>query len=206
MKKYLLIFIVLISLGIWYVANATTSGPNSSGTLASDSTVGDTPWTNPSNAGASDNVYATNSTEGGTPQYLKATNFGFSIPTGATINGILVEVEGKSLTTITINLRIVKGGTIGSTNKTSSLTTTEQYRSVPATDFETDLWGETWTIDDINASTFGMVLAGPFRAGNYLDSVDHIRITVYYTDASGNATTQVRSGTIQVKSGKMIIQ
>lgn len=31
--------------------------------------------------------------DSGTSHYLKATNFGFSIPTGATINGILVEVQ-----------------------------------------------------------------------------------------------------------------
>ena len=31
--------------------------------------------------------------------YLKATNFGFSIPSGATINGILVEIEKKRVTT-----------------------------------------------------------------------------------------------------------
>ena len=30
-----------------------------------------------------------------TSQYLKVTNFGFAIPTNATINGVVVDVEGK---------------------------------------------------------------------------------------------------------------
>ena len=164
----------------------------SPGTMADDATVGTVAWTNPNNAKVSDGVYAvansivddpiivensikiiksdgtigtTNKSTGATlpttdtyisygsssdlwddtwtaedindvdfgmvfsvrapgaaiTHYLKATNFGFSIPSGAIINGILIEVEQKR-------------GTSGFNNRAS---------------------------------------------------VDHIRITVYYTEAAG---------------------
>ena len=57
----------------------------------------DLSWT-PANINASDFgiVYSVKSNlTGHTSHYLKATNFGFSIPEGATINGILVEIEQK---------------------------------------------------------------------------------------------------------------
>jgi hypothetical protein len=141
------------------------TGALSPGTMAVDTTIGDRAWSNPNNAKVSDNVYSsvmamavpkdyavkivkadgtigsTNKADTGTnwpssdtyksygasndlwgeswtpadindadfgavlsvtyvslhqSYYLKATNFGFSIPSGSTINGILVEIERKS--------------------------------------------------------------------------------------------------------------
>jgi len=150
-----------------YIVSASDSGALSPGTMADDAAVGTSVWTNPNNAKVSDNVYATggnlvtgptvdtavrivksdttisttnrsvgstwSSTEsyvsfgGATDKwgetwtiadindvdfgvvfsaisdepiqthYLKATNFGFSIPAGATIDGIFVEIERKML-------------------------------------------------------------------------------------------------------------
>lgn len=147
-----------------------TQGPLSPGTMADDATVGTVAWTNPDNAKVSDNVYATadlvygqdyyktvqlviggsvvgtnpvtplttstpitddnsyisyggstnlfgnsispsqvNSSDFGVvfqatshdgttdSHYLKATNFGFTIPTGATINGVLVETAAYNI-------------------------------------------------------------------------------------------------------------
>lgn len=101
----------------------TTSGPNSAGTGANDASVGTKAWTSTSIT-ASDNSYATigsSMTTNQTTQYLKCTNFNFAIPAGATINGITAEAElaeqdGFGSTT-DIAVRIVKGGAIGSTDK-----------------------------------------------------------------------------------------
>ena len=118
--------------------------------------------------------------------YLKATNFGFNIPTNATINGIKVEIERKKATffqCIDSEVKIVKSnGSIGTTNKSTgaSWSTTETYDSFGGTN---DLWGETWLPSDINNSNFGVVISPQIRLtpdGNPA-SVDHFRITVYYT-------------------------
>ena len=74
-----------------------TQGPNSGGTFANDVTVGTIAWTTPSNAAISDGVFTAAAVLCSTAasNYLKATNFGFSIPVGSTINGILVEIQKK---------------------------------------------------------------------------------------------------------------
>lgn len=86
---------------------------------------------------------AKRTTSGVTSHYLKASNFGFSIPAGATIDGILAEISGAIIS----------------------------------------------------------------EAGYSTGYVDHIRITVYYTEAiTNNPQVQVRSGTINVRSGSIIVK
>lgn len=157
-----------------------SEGPNSPGTAADDSSVGSVAWANPNNSKISDDVYATATIDSEQTHYLKVTNFSFAIPAGATIDGIVMEAEVKGAGGLAndVAVRIVKGGAIGSTDRSSltDWTTTETYLSHGGI---SDLWGETWTAEDINASDFGVALS----AGNATDtcSVDHIRITVYYT-------------------------
>lgn len=171
----------------------STAGPNAPGTMADDATVGTITWVNPNNAKVSDSVYTTASTliSNTASHYLKATNFGFSIPAGATINGITVKVKRNGTqndTDILDNsVKIVQGGSIGGTEKkiagawpTSDATQT--YGGVA------DLWGLTWAPSDINASTFGVVLSvrGEASASNEIGSVDFMSITITYT---GGAVT-----------------
>ena len=78
-------------------ASTVSAGYNSPTTLANDNSIGVVAWTNPSNAGASDNSYATAIPSGTqTTYYLKTTNFGFGIPSGATVSGIEASVERKA--------------------------------------------------------------------------------------------------------------
>lgn len=172
MKKYLLGTIIILGLAsAWaYSALASDSGALSPGTMADDATVGTVAWTNPNNAMASDNVYATCALNGttGVSHYLKATNFGFAIPAGATINGILAEFEkkksGANANGYDVTVKIVKAdGTFGTTNKADTVTawsSTDTYVSVPVSGASTDLWGETWTPADINDVDFGVALSG----------------------------------------------
>jgi hypothetical protein len=148
----------------------TTAGPNSPGTIESASSgEGELQWVGPNSAMASDNAYAAanailhfilfNS------YYLKATNFGFSIPTGAAITGIKVDLERKALfdsesSFVKDNIiQIIKSnGSFGTTNKANSSANwsiTEAYYPYGG---ETDLWGETWAAADINDTDFGVVL------------------------------------------------
>lgn len=56
------------------------------------------------------------------------------------------------------SIKIVKGGSITGTEKSTAaaLTTSDAYVSYGGA---SDLWGTTWTPDDINASTFGVVFS-----------------------------------------------
>lgn len=191
---------------------AVTAGPNSPGTLANDATVGSTAWTNPSNAGASDNSYAVASGIGA-----------FSAYAGA--NGTGVE-DGP--------VKMVKGGTIGGSDLSTlaNYPTTDTYISYGG---PTTLWGLSWAPADINASDFGVAVSAretkfDDTAAQYLKAtnfgfsipttgtingikvevelkadaalpathtdayIDHIRITVYYTQP-GNSYTQTLTET-----------
>lgn len=160
--------------------------------MADDATVGYIAWTNPNNAKVSDDSYATADCYG--THYLKATNFGFSVPTGATINGITAEFETKYISgTENVYYGIVKivkaDGTIGSTNRGGNEALTWSYVADHYDLFgaNNDLWGEIWTAEDINNYNFGVVITGNDPgdgSGSAVGGVDHIRITVYYTPAA----------------------
>ena len=171
-----------------------TAGPNLAGTGADDATVGTRTWINTGNITANDGSYAStsvaiNSSTNGS-HYLKATNFGFSIPSGATIDGITV-VFRRMATPIPAKdslIKIIKGGTIGSTSLHSG-------GNWDGTAFRSDtyggasnLWGESWTYTDINSSTFGVALScfsASFKSTT-TPRVDYVEITINYT--SGGAS------------------
>lgn len=163
----------------------SSQGPRSGGTF--DGGSAGNVWTNPGNVVASDNVYADCSL-GATPSSsaaLTVTNFGFTIPAGATIRGIKVEREGKcdiNGAVIGIACQLIKGGAVHGTDKGGgpALGDTDGYATIGGA---TDLWGGTWTPADINASNFGFYEAVYNTIGAGLSAhMDHVRITVYYSE------------------------
>ena len=175
------------------MANTAATSPQ---TMSSVSGPDGEVWSSPNNAKVSDNVYASNSVNSAKHlDYLRASNFGFAIPAGATINGIKVEIERKAsfndstwghLNDHEINI-IKADGTLGSTNKSAGAvwSTSESYITFGGS---TDLWGETWTAGNINDADFGVsFMAKHEHILSVTGYVDHIRITIYYTEAAGPA-------------------
>lgn len=186
MKKNLL-FLVITFLAVNIQAQSVV-GPQSGSNFTIVAIPGSNQtWINPGNISASDNTYATFGNlvggAGAYTDYLVATGFGFSIPGGATISGIVVEVERSdpNLRTADYRIRIVKGGTIGTTDKSGSAIypSSDSYQAYGNAG---DLWGETWTSADINASGFGVAIAAQRTSagGTTAGQVDHIRITIFY--------------------------
>jgi len=161
--------------------------------------MGDGGFTNPANAYASNNTYATSagsSIGDGTPSEHNYYNFGFEIPDGATVEGVVVELEDKIQSepngTTTSNLRLLKTSgersvvfsEVGGDNYETNPSTTEEYRPHGGV---SDLWGRTFTPAEINSTDFGARIRAVYAAdgppfeseGPY--SLDHIRITVYYS-------------------------
>lgn len=170
-----------------------SAGPRSGGTFADDSAVGTLTWSNPGNAAASDDSRAvvTFGVSTSTSHYLKATNFGFSIPAGAVIDGVLVEVERSeshnSANAVASSVRLYKAGTLTGTAKSSATewpVTTDAYESFGGA---ADLWGATLAASDVNNSGFGVGVSATGTGGRD-GRIDHIRITVYYTEVSGVKT------------------
>lgn len=163
-------------------------GPNSPGTVVDDATIGTLVWNDPNYAKVSDGIFAYAFPTGGpfTTHYLKATNFGFSIPVGSTINGIYVEIEKLKHSGVSAKdafVRIVKAdGSIGITNKADTISDWPIVETYTPYGGISDLWGEAWTPADVNSPNFGValsaVVSGPGLGSAY---VDYIRITISYT-------------------------
>ena len=171
-----------------------SEGPLSAGTGADDSSVGTIAWSNPTRVVASDNSRSSASLSGAgsISHYLKATSFGFAIPAGATIDGIVVEIEKREQESADdvkdSKVRIIKSdGTIGTTDRADTATewgTSDAYATYGGT---TDLWGEAWSSTDINDADFGVAISAVSAPGSAVADVDHIRITVYYTESTYTA-------------------
>lgn len=208
-----------VSLAVWVGLNSSGGAAaleRPPGTMADDATVGAVAWASVNNAKAADGAYATVKLEGEPPilsHYLKATNFGFAIPEGATIAGIVAEVkltcENKgSISARESRVRIIKGGAIGAAERA----TAELLPFTPTVvtyGGNSDLWGNTWTPADINGSTFGLALSYASWVPEGTDTetgafvtpkVDSIVIKVYYS------MPEVTSGRprLFVTSGKFI--
>ena len=175
-----------------------TAGPSAPGTTADDNAVGTKTWATTSNATVSDDAHSIVNCAAGaleTSHYLKCTNFGFSIPSGATIDGVTVAIERKATGNSGGNLYVrdstvslVKGGTVSGANKAVTLTNWTTTDSVASYGGATDLWTLTLADTDINASTFGVVLSVLMRdrfSTGQDGKVDLITISVDYTAGGG---------------------
>ncbi len=165
-----------------------TVGPNYP-TSSSDGGGGTTLWTSPSNVNLNDGLFATfikNSTS--TSNYLNTNNYGFAIPTNATITGISVDVYRKSNNSTTskfikdANVELT-GGAAASSNLAVTATKWPTTVGVATYGGTTNLWGTTWTPAQINSSTFGpriKVVTGS-SSTSVTASIDYIRVSVTYS-------------------------
>ncbi len=183
-----------------------SQGPRSPASGTDDASIGSLPWADPGNITADDGSYATavgNLVGTAQTEYLVAKDFGFSVPSTATINGIVVEwkrrVDNPALGAVADNVvSIVRTGAISATNLSigAPWAGSDQYDPFGSS---TELWGETWTPSRINATDFGATIA-PDVDANVVAMVDHCRITVYYTPLPFNPATDAPRQLIQTRS------
>lgn len=175
----------------------SSSGPNSPGTMAGVIYSGGNSWGSADYAKVSDNVYTSAGPISNRSYWLQATNFGFAIPSGATIVGIEAAVERKSSSNVAFSyitdelVQIIKGGTISGDNKADTSTHWPTSDGVAAYGAADALWGLSFTDTDINSSTFGFgIVALAHRSGKAspLASVDFMSMTVYYTEGGGGGS------------------
>jgi hypothetical protein len=172
-----------------YAAHAASSGPLYPGTTATVPFSAGNAWANPGNIAADDGSYASaNYSSGGGTEYLQGTNYGFSIPSDATINGITMEVERKYSgpnAGVDSVVRIIKGGVVSGNNKANTGTAWTTSDVVVTYGSASDLWGLALTPADVNASNFGLAFVADTFAGlSGTANIDYIRITVTYTPAA----------------------
>jgi hypothetical protein len=217
MKKYFPIFAVAIILGGTFLllgteAEAIGSGPNFPSSGTNDASIGSSAWLNPGNITLDDGNYASSSIpSNATSNRIKAQGFGFSIPSDATITGVLVEPKvsapvGANVYTIQVALLDTSGTVVGAKVPTfSAWTSTFVYRTYGG---PSDMWGQTLTPAFVNSSNFGASLQAQDNNAT-LDRegrIDAIRITVYYDLPHGAAASVTQTaGTAALESGTLVI-
>jgi hypothetical protein len=191
-----------------------TSGFNNPSTVVSSSYTGGTiVWDNPSYAVSFNTQYASSTLTGalGTDSaMLNSTHYGFAIPAGSTINGIVVMC--RKLCDYSSEVRDVKAyllknyATVGSnlSDTGAGWTTSAVWKNYSNM---TGLWGTTWTAEEINADGFGFGLSAEVYAGggDDLPQIDVCQIMVNYTLSGGdlfapeyslNSTNSTLNGTM----------
>ena len=152
------------------------------------------PWTTPENVTANDDSRA-QTAEGSTTtsDRLRATNYGFAVPAGSTIDGVEARVRrirtgGGAVVITTSRYRLVNAGSAIGTEKEQAAdwaTTEEAY----TTGSSSDVWSATLTAAVVNSSTFGLDVNVTWDANlptpEAFAEVDSVEINVHYTAPTG---------------------
>lgn len=164
------------------IIHASSVGPNDPANASG------TNWKDPNYVYSSDNnrtVY--NKT---TQDILAVTSYGFSGISGS-IDGIKVEIEGfgSSLSPPTgdqIDVALTKNGSgpEGSWKISVTLPNSSFNETYITAGGATDLWGTTWSPSEIQNANFGVLIRDTDILAKPL-SIDHVRVTVYFTSSSG---------------------
>ena len=116
---------------------------------------------------------------------LATLDYGFSIPTDATILGVEVHVlkEAASASTIYDNVvKLIKAGTLAGTSQDVA-GAWDTHAGSPYTTYggPTNLWGTTWTPAQINAADFGVGISADNTTGSAADArIGNVCVRVYY--------------------------
>lgn len=169
-----------------------TQGPNHATTCTDGAPLGDTNWTTPQKAADCDGIDNAQSgpDSGFTTDALYAKGFGFTVPAGATIDGVAVTVKkscsGNAGTDVRDLSVILYSGTAQMGNDKADLATTwpnglaDTVYGGPA-----DSWGASITPAVANGANFGVKLRAQ-NVGTNQDEADVqcITVTITYTLAS----------------------
>jgi hypothetical protein len=202
-----LIAFVLLSAAL----HAQTEGPNSpiSANFSANGCLScpGSEWTNYNNILAADSQWADVTMPGSGfcfqtacfyTRYLMAQNFGFSIPAGAMIDGIVAEAIcrsafGEVADTI---VRLISSNQLTGNNN-SSMTVWLPAAATITYGSSTDVWGATLTPDSVNHPQFGIgIMACNGSGSSDTAYVDHVQMTVYYSLSTGSFSQTQQAGNI----------
>ncbi len=114
---------------------------------------------------------------------LVLTNFGVSIPDDATISGIQFRVRHNADAGLAVDhaVRILRNGVpVGADHSQTSAWPAALTYAAYGDAY--DVWGTSWTVEDVRATGFGASVAARYTdvVGNDRAHVDSVRVTVFY--------------------------
>jgi hypothetical protein len=179
MKKFFAVLIILVCTPTY----PDSEGPNQPTAGTNNGAPGE-PWALPTLAFEDDGFYAlvTSGSESRS-DFLQVSNFGFSIPAGSQIDGVEVMIDRLASTANTVTDRGVlvlnasSGFSPADLASSAFWPTTDSFATYGS---DSNLWGMTWTADDVNDPNFSVLIAANIP-GSVEARVDAILVTVYYT-------------------------
>lgn len=155
-------------------------------------TAGSGGFANPGNAFASDNVWANEARNNDSHIYY---NHGFSIPAGATINGMIIGVEGYIDVTLLLNgdtIDVQAQISINAGSSYSTAKTNSWFYDVPGINQYNEYGGaaDLWGLTPTDTSFTDANLRVRYTVTNLTDLnetmyIDMVRMKVYYTSVAG---------------------
>jgi len=182
------------------------TGASSSTVYAGDPTGGYYAWANPSRITADDASLSTVTfpsaagTSNTASEYLRASNFGFSIPTGARIDGVTTSVEASqtgSFGPYIYRVRLAVGGALTAEDKANAGAGIT-WSGMLVHGGPSDTWSNALDSSIVNASNFGVgYLVVPLIVASTIQactgSADVVTMTVDYTIIGPPVTTNAMS-------------
>lgn len=165
-----------------------SEGPLYPSTITSVLETGDdNAWLNPTNVDSDNGVEAqvTDATFDANDQTaaLRCSNFGFAIPAGSTIDGIVVEVEQRRFAggarDHQVQLFSAPGTLVGANKATATAWPTTA--AVATYGGASDTWTASPTVAMVNSSNFGVQVKGFATGANTDIGIDFVRITIHYS-------------------------
>ncbi|MEP7164084.1 MAG: T9SS type A sorting domain-containing protein [Ferruginibacter sp.] len=184
-----------------------STAAKNAGTGADATGIGTVTWSNPGNITTAGTPYATASIgAGATSHYLVGTNYTFGIPANATVKGVQVVINRNAGNVFggvgDQAVYLVKAGVVQTAGNNKAGGTWPTSFGTATYGSATDLWNLTLTATDINATGFGVALAGKNNDFFTLTAtVDYMQITVTYTVPGSLNWYTVSSGGSSIGSG-----
>lgn len=122
---------------------------------------------------------------------ILCTGFGFTVPDGATVDGIEIALERRAnpSTSISFWAQLYSGGGVGQLKQDA--TTWPVNDAVCYVGGSSDLWNATLTPLDINGANFGISFLLANNAAGTVAEIDSIAITVYYTESAATVNESI---------------
>ena len=185
-----------LTLGAGTGTVSSNTGAHSPGTTSEIDSGSYIDWANTDNVKASDDVWATSSlNKNERTETILVTNFSFDVPSNATITGIIVQVEARTsgLAAGAIreyNLQMYRDGAAIGSNLATGGNWSGSADTVYSSGSSSNLWGTTWTVTQINDVGTGVIFSAKEQNENdEVAKVDHIKVTVYYTETVAGSIT-----------------
>lgn len=152
---------------------------------------GKTNWSNAANIQTEANLASNFVPQSETSDWLRGSNFGFSVPKGATIEGIKLEISREASATNSISdgsLRLLNANDepVGDDKKSTSKWPTT--KAIATYGGETDTWNASSTPAIVNHANFGARLYVDNSApSSRVAYVWWYKVTIYYTEVGEDA-------------------